>query len=310
MEKRRQLDTFGTAVEQTCFVGSLANVSSHADVADVAQLVRALDCGSGGRGFKSHHSPHIEKQGSLEGVFCYAIHMRQQKKIWLEEHSKGSTLPTMANELAASGVITFAEWLKEHGITSGKAVDIGSGKGRNSIHFAKLGFTVTGLEYIEPAIVHAEAMTKQANVSDGVTFLNTEIDAPWPFDDNYFDVAVDSFSSIDIETKAGRQKYRDEMLRTLKPGGFALVSVCSADDEWERELIATHPGSEPNSTIWPQNGKFQKDYTEAELREFYKPFTVVELRTINKPAHKLGRDGTATNFWVVLQKPTSGEVKA
>ena len=25
----------------------------------VAQLVRAPDCGSGGRGFKSHHSPHL-----------------------------------------------------------------------------------------------------------------------------------------------------------------------------------------------------------------------------------------------------------
>ena len=28
-------------------------------LADVAQLVRALDCGSGGRGFEPHHSPQI-----------------------------------------------------------------------------------------------------------------------------------------------------------------------------------------------------------------------------------------------------------
>ena len=27
-------------------------------MADVAQLVRAPACGAGGRGFKSHHSPH------------------------------------------------------------------------------------------------------------------------------------------------------------------------------------------------------------------------------------------------------------
>ncbi len=27
-------------------------------MAGVAQVVRAPDCGSGGRGFKSHHSPH------------------------------------------------------------------------------------------------------------------------------------------------------------------------------------------------------------------------------------------------------------
>ena len=30
-------------------------------MAEVAQLVRALDCGSGGRGFKSHLSPQIKR---------------------------------------------------------------------------------------------------------------------------------------------------------------------------------------------------------------------------------------------------------
>ena len=29
------------------------------NMAGVAQLVRAPDCGSGGRGFEPHHSPHI-----------------------------------------------------------------------------------------------------------------------------------------------------------------------------------------------------------------------------------------------------------
>ena len=28
-------------------------------MADVAQLVRALVCGTGGRGFESHHSPQV-----------------------------------------------------------------------------------------------------------------------------------------------------------------------------------------------------------------------------------------------------------
>jgi hypothetical protein len=83
-----------------------------------------------------------------------------------------------------------------------------------------------------------------------------------------------------------------------------LVTVCSANDEWEKELIAKYPGAEPNSTIWPQNGKFQKDYDEAELRKFYKAFEIVELRKISKPAFKLGRNGMATNFWLVLRKPT------
>ena len=31
-------------------------------MADVAQQVRALDCGSGGRGFEPHHSPQVLQQ--------------------------------------------------------------------------------------------------------------------------------------------------------------------------------------------------------------------------------------------------------
>lgn len=38
-------------------------------MADVAQLVRALVCGSGGRGFKTHHSPHKKMPYLLIGHF-------------------------------------------------------------------------------------------------------------------------------------------------------------------------------------------------------------------------------------------------
>jgi SAM-dependent methyltransferase len=162
---------------------------------------------------------------------------------------------------------------------------------------------VWALEYIEAAIAAAQQLAAARDVADKIHFELTEVDKPWSVPDDFFDVAIDSFSSIDIETRSGREICRDEMYRSLKPGGYMLVTVCSADDEWERELIANHPGPEPNSTLWPQNGKFQKDYHEAELREFYKKFQVVDLQKISKPAFKLGREGTATNFWLVLRKP-------
>ena len=38
-------------------------------MADVAQLVRALDCGSGGRGFETHRSPHRKNLKYASGFF-------------------------------------------------------------------------------------------------------------------------------------------------------------------------------------------------------------------------------------------------
>ena len=229
--------------------------------------------------------------------------MRKQQEIWLKEHTDKGTLPTMANVEPASSVILFTDWLAKNKIPmSGTAVDIGCGKGRNSVHLAALGFEVWALEYIKPALDVAKELASSRDVVSKIHFELAEVDRPWKINDSFFDVAIDSFSSIDIETKQGREICRNEMLRTLKPGGYALVTVCSAEDEWEKDLIANHPGPEPNSTLWPQNGKFQKDYTESELREFYSSFEIVELQSISKPAFKLGRDGTATNLWMVLRK--------
>lgn len=229
--------------------------------------------------------------------------MRKQQRIWLEEHSNQATLPTMADVDAATGVKLFAEYLSEHGVTSGKVVDIGAGKGRNSVYLAEHGFEAFALEYIQPALDVAEKLALAHGVHDHVHAKLADLAESWDFPDNYFDLAVDSFSSIDIETRTGREVCRDEMYRTLKPGGLALITVVSAQDEWERDMIAQHPGPEPNSCVWPQNGKFQKDYDEDELREFYPRFEIVEFKTIQKPAHKLGRDGTATNLWMVVRKP-------
>ncbi len=39
----------------------------------VAQLVRALDCGSGGRGFESHHPPKKEFEKSTPFFIGYTL---------------------------------------------------------------------------------------------------------------------------------------------------------------------------------------------------------------------------------------------
>lgn len=229
--------------------------------------------------------------------------MRRQQKIWEIEHKKPKTLPSMASDEPSSSVVFFVNYLKSLNNKSFlKVVDIGCGKGRNTIFLAQQNYEVYGMDYIKTAIDHTRKIAYKLNIEHLIKLFLTPIDKPWPFQDNFFDVAVDCFSSIDVETYKRRVTYKKEMYRTLKPDGYALVCVVSTDDELEKEMIKKYPGPEINSTIWPDNGKFQKDYNEKELREFYKEFKIIELRKIKKPAFKLGKHYTATNFWLLLQK--------
>ncbi len=228
---------------------------------------------------------------------------RVQKKIWSEEHRTAATLPSLAEELPSDNVIKFVDYLKNNTLLRGKIVDVGCGKGRNAIYLAHMGLEVYAFDFIDHAIAHARKRAEQKNVNDKIHFSEASMDKRWDFPNDYFDLAVDCFSSIDIETKDGRDIYKSELLRVLKPGGYALVCVVAASDEFESELMKSNPGTEPNSSLWPQNGKFQKNYDELELRSFYSSFAIVDFQVIKKSAIKLGKKFEATNYWLLLQKP-------
>lgn len=233
----------------------------------------------------------------------YKVNSRKQQKIWETEHLNSTTLPSVGGEKPSGTVVDFLEFLKTNNLVSGKRlVDIGCGKGRNAIYLAQAGLSVYGLDYIDKAIEHAKEQAKINSLEEKTNFSVGGIDTTWNFPDNYFDLALDCFASIDVETKEGREFYKKEMFRTLKPGGYALVCVVSANDIFEAELMKNSPGKEPNSSIWP-SGKFQKNYTKDELKNFYKEFNVVEFKERVKPSFKLGKAFSGTTYYFLIQKP-------
>ena len=44
----------------------------------VAQMVRAPDCDSGGRGFDSHHPPQFFRK-RRKGAFCFSVYSAREK---------------------------------------------------------------------------------------------------------------------------------------------------------------------------------------------------------------------------------------
>lgn len=230
--------------------------------------------------------------------------MRIQKKIWEQEHAASLLMPTLARIEASSMVVEFINFLEKNKIAMKTAIDIGCGKGRNSLFLASRGVQIAAVDYISTALQELSTRAQHFKLQQLIDPMEAALDQPWPFADNSFDIAIDCFSSIDIETLSGRENYRAELKRCLKPLGMALVAVVSINDEFERQMMDESPGSEKNSVIWPHNQKFQKNYDLQEFKEFYKDFTMVSVQEIAKPAEKLGRQYRATNIVAYLQNPS------
>jgi SAM-dependent methyltransferase len=161
--------------------------------------------------------------------------VRKQQQIWVNEHKKVESFKSYIQPEPSSMVVEFIKFLTERGVNLPlTAIDIGCGKGRNSIYLAQNGAQVHAIDYVQEALDFAQKRAHEAQVAHHIKFHNAAIDHPWPFEENFFDIAVDCFSSIDIETSQGREIYKKELLRTLKPDGFACVAVVAAHDYFEK----------------------------------------------------------------------------
>lgn len=226
-----------------------------------------------------------------------------QQKIWEEEHKNPYVLLPMDSNEASSGVSLFWDWLKTKGETKKlRGIEMGCGKGRNSIWLAKQGANMVAFDFSSIAIDEARKRAVVAGVENNVRFIVQDATKTWSFENYSFDFAIDCFASTDIESTDGRSFARDEFLRVLKPGGHLLVYTLSTDDEFHKEMLEKSPTHEKNAFLHPTTGKFEKIFDRAELMDFYKKWKVVEEKRIAKVAKFFGKDYNCKHFWVIFQK--------
>lgn len=229
--------------------------------------------------------------------------MKKQQDVWSKEHKKPQAIPSLTDEKPSEHIVEFLKYLKTKGFPfKGKVIDIGCGKGRNTIYLAKKGFEVYALDYIDYALSVVRKKARKARVTNKIILLNHDLSKKWPFKNDFFDLAIDCYSSIDIETQKGREICRDEMFRTLKPKGIALVACVSTNDEFEKELLKKSPGREKHTVFWP-NGKFEKLYDRDELESFFAPpFQILRLRTVHKKGVLFGKEDNREVYHLILHK--------
>lgn len=198
--------------------------------------------------------------------------MKNQKKIWEEEHKTQKTFTRIYSREPSVPIPNFIDFLKNQKFVFSKTkiLDIGCGKGRNSIYLASKGFQVTGIDFSSQAIKEAKGRSKLK-----VVFKVVDLAKNWPFKNESLDVVIDCNTTICVPNP-GREKAIKELYRVLKPGGYYLFYGVAA-----MSMIRKYPGPESNSCFFPRTGKFEKQYIKKELIQSYKNFKLIDLKRIS-----------------------------
>jgi SAM-dependent methyltransferase len=163
-------------------------------------------------------------------------------------------------------------------------LDAGCGNGRNLIYLAhEFNMKGVGFDISSAAIAQAKIASKELDINYDVRSAAD----PIPVEDESQSLALDMMTSHFLDKK-GRTQLRDELYRTLIPGGFFFMKTFLKDkDLHTARLIKEKPGPEEGSYIHPVMGVAEYVYSEEELVQFLsEKFIVRKIYRSHKHAFK------------------------
>jgi cyclopropane fatty-acyl-phospholipid synthase-like methyltransferase len=158
----------------------------------------------------------------------------------------------------------------------GKILDLGCGRGRNSILLAKLGFEVWGVDLIPKALNEAKKAAQVEKLNGKVHFEKADV-LNLPFEKDSFDGIIDRGCFHHI-VKQDWAKYRRNINKVLKDDGYFLVVVFSKESP---HLKSTKHNYVVHKGDIGVHFHYDHFFTKKELKEAFPNFKLVDLHEKN-----------------------------
>jgi ubiquinone/menaquinone biosynthesis C-methylase UbiE len=185
---------------------------------------------------------------------------------WDKEYNNYKVIPSSTRTLPSKALTLFSELLQFH--RNLKVLDAGCGIGRNAVYLAQKGCEVHAVDFSDAALQQLNSLAKREGVANKISSYKHPLEEPFPFTDNSFDIALDSYVFCHFTNANLQLHYRDELHRVTKPGGTIFSSLFSVTDEYYAEILKKQ-GHGGKIVIDPNNGITKQLYTEADVKMFF-----------------------------------------
>ncbi len=196
----------------------------------------------------------------------------KHKQFWNEEYKTSEHLALSTNP--SEDLEKFTRWMeREYGREFlnpiAKALDIGTGNGRNLIYLSEaFGMRGVGYDISEVAIKEAIKNAEDLPLEFGVRPMQETI----PLEDETITLTLDMMASHFMR-KAERDALLQEIVRVLKSGGWLFFKSFLADEDLHvKRLLKEHPADEEGAYVHPKIGVYEYVWTEEAAKEFFAPY--------------------------------------
>lgn len=192
--------------------------------------------------------------------------LAKQERHW---ETTFSSKPGMFGEQESACASIAADRFKNEGVIS--LLELGGGQGRDTMFFAKSGFTVQVIDYSPSGVVEIKAKAASRGLSQLITAKCHDIRNPLPFKNDSFDACYSHMLYCMPLTTSELEFLSKEIRRVLKPGGLNIYTVRHTGDA--DFGIGTHHGED----MYQAGGFIVHFFSEDKVRHLAEGFKIVEI---------------------------------